>query len=321
MVVDLATPSNLLAAQSNLVSMSSIVDSVVTTMAAPYCSVDGAPWFLPTLWCDCGVSATYPTIPPSSGVTVSTANCAYTILPTATIKPTSNTNVLAPTNIPGQNGVPGCAYNLAAAHNLPSGTPDYCFCGGGPGAPAALAPLLTHTDVNPPVTDCDYTTQPPAGWSPTPSTPLFSSTRLPASSTTSPQVSSSTPQPTPTAGSVVCNPLDYADGCHWSDVQHDWVDSLADYMGQQLTTSVFTPTTSNFTRILRDGGSSGKGVIYLMSVGWIQGCTSQTSEKMDRPLDPNSEFDWQTLLKNNYYQCTSSFPAYRAISQGSFSPC
>ncbi len=140
-------------------------------MAAPNCLADGAPWFLPTSWCDCGVSATYPTIPPSSGVTASSANCAYTVLPTATINPTSNTNSAAPTNVPGQNGVSGCAYYLAADQGLPSGTPNYCFCGGGPNVPAADAPLLTHTDVNPPVTDCNYATQPPTGWSPTTTPP------------------------------------------------------------------------------------------------------------------------------------------------------
>ena len=162
-----ATPSNLLAAQSNLASMSSIVHIAMTSMAAPTCLADGAPEFLPTSWCDCGVSATYPTIPPSSGVTASTANCAYTVHPTATIKPTSNTNVVAPTNVPGKNGVAGCAYYLAAAQGLPSGTPNYCFCGGGPSLPPAYAPLLTHTEVNPPVTDCQYTTQPTPGWNPT----------------------------------------------------------------------------------------------------------------------------------------------------------
>ena len=304
MEVHPATPSNLLAVQSNLVSMSSIVDGymapMTTSMAAPNCMADGAPWFLPTSWCDCGVSATYPTIPPSSGVTASSANCAYTVLPTATINPTSNTNVAAPTNVPGQNGVSGCAYYIAADQGLPFGTPNYCFCGGGPNAPAANAPLLTHTDVNPPVTDCHYTTQPPTGWSPT--------------TKASPPVSSAPPPPppAPTVGSIVCNPSSYADGCSWSDVHGNWVDSLADYMGQQFTTSVFTSNTGNFTRIMRDGGASGSGVVYFMSVGWIPDCTSQTSEKMDRPLDPNKEFDWQGLLKNNYYDCTLSSPAYSA---------
>lgn len=181
MEVHPATPSNLLAVQSNLASMSSIVDSFTTSMAAPTCLVDGAPQFIPTLWCDCGVSATYPTIPPSNGVTASTANCAYTVLPTATINPTSNTNVAAPTNVPGQNGVSGCAYYLASDQGLPSGTPDYCFCGGGPNVPAADVPLLTHTDVNPPITDCKYTTQPPTGWSPT--TPPPASSPTPATPT------------------------------------------------------------------------------------------------------------------------------------------
>lgn len=293
MEVHPATPANLLAAQSNLASMSSVVDSVVTTsMAAPNCMADGAPWFLPTSWCDCGASATYPTIPPSSGATASTANCAYTVLPTATIKPTSNTAAVAPTNIPGQNGVSGCAYYLAADQGLPSGTPNYCSCGGGPNAPAALAPLLTHTDVNPPVTDCKYITQPPTGWSPTTPAP----------------VSSSTPPAAPTVGPVVCNPTSYADGCSWSDVHSNWVDSLASYMGEQYPPSDFFPTSSNFTRIMRDGGASGSGVVYFMSVGWINGCTSQKTEKLDRPLDPNKEFDWQGLLKNNFYQCTSSSP-------------
>ena len=180
------TPSNLLAAQSNLASMSSIVNNVMTSMAAPTCLADGAPEYLPSSWCNCGASATYPTLPPSSGVIASTANCSYTVLPTATIKPTSNTNVAAPTNVPGKNGVAGCAYYLAADQGLPSGTPNYCFCGGGPNLPPAYAPLLTHTDVNPPITDCHYTTQPPTGWNPTTTTPPASSPTLtpPASSPT-----------------------------------------------------------------------------------------------------------------------------------------
>lgn len=138
-----------------------------TSMAAPKCMADGAPWYQPTSWCDCGSSAKYPTIPPSSGATDSSANCAYTVLPTATINPTSNTAAPAPTNVPGQNGVSGCAYYIAANQGLPAGSPDYCSCGGGPNVPAALAPLLTHTDVTPPKTDCAYSTQPTPGWSPT----------------------------------------------------------------------------------------------------------------------------------------------------------
>lgn len=74
----------------------------------------------------------------------------------------------APTNVPGQNGVAGCAYYIATNQGYPSGTPSYCFCGGGPNVPQALAPLLTHTDVTPPKTDCAYTIQPTPGYTPTP---------------------------------------------------------------------------------------------------------------------------------------------------------
>ena len=88
------------------------------------CMADGAPWFSPTRWvpllnnfkkslltsytdswCDCGTSSTYPTLSPADGAT--TANCAYTIIPTAMITPVSTS--AAPTNIPGEGGVPACA--------------------------------------------------------------------------------------------------------------------------------------------------------------------------------------------------------------------
>ena len=88
------------------------------------CMADGAPWFSPTRWvtlldnsekslltsytnswCDCGTSSTYPTLSPADGAT--TANCAYTTVPTAMITPVSTS--AAPTNIPGEGGIPGCA--------------------------------------------------------------------------------------------------------------------------------------------------------------------------------------------------------------------
>ena len=56
-------------------------------------------------FCDCGASATYPTLPAVAGQT--TANCAYTVLPASQITPVST--AAAPTNIPGEGGVPGCA--------------------------------------------------------------------------------------------------------------------------------------------------------------------------------------------------------------------
>ena len=101
------------------------------TTPAPDCMADGAPWYSPTSWCDCATSGTYlvfPTLPPSSGVTGSSADCAYTSLdPSKTIKPVSVS--AAPTNIPGMNGVPGCA---AVIEGDGQGCPnvDYCNCGG-----------------------------------------------------------------------------------------------------------------------------------------------------------------------------------------------
>lgn len=58
----------------------------------------------------------------------------------------------------------GCAYRLAANEGLPSGTPNFCYCGGGPDVSPVRAPLLTHTDVDPPKTDCNYETQPSSNW-------------------------------------------------------------------------------------------------------------------------------------------------------------
>ena len=90
--------------------------------ASPTCLADGAPWLSPTRFvsppllysiltasyrsfCDCGTSATYPTLPAVAGQT--TANCAYAVLPASQITPVST--AAAPTNIPGVGGVPGCA--------------------------------------------------------------------------------------------------------------------------------------------------------------------------------------------------------------------
>ena len=101
------------------------------TTLTPDCMADGAPWYSPTSWCDCATSGTnlaFPTLPPSSGTTGSSANCAYTYLdPSQTIKPVSVS--AAPTNIPGMNGVPGCAYVMQGDGQ---GCPnvDYCNCGG-----------------------------------------------------------------------------------------------------------------------------------------------------------------------------------------------
>lgn len=117
------------------------------------------------------------------------------------------------------------------------------------------------------------------------------------------RTTTSAPPSAPTVGGLNCNQMSYADGCHRNDVHKSYVDKLADYMGQGFTAD-FTPDTRNFTREMRKGGTSGSGVTYLMNVGWIQGCTSQKSQKLARPIDPDQDFDWQGLLKRTYYSCT-----------------
>lgn len=128
--------------------------------ATPHCIADGAPWMSPTSFCDCGRSATYPTLPSIRSAT--TANCDYTVLPASTIKPISTSS--APTNIPGKGGVPGCNLELAADQGLPSGSSDFCNCGG------VTASVLVTTFSGTMSSNCDYSTVPPVGYNPVPST-------------------------------------------------------------------------------------------------------------------------------------------------------
>ena len=120
------------------------------TTPAPVCLADGAPWYSPTSWCDCATSGTnsaFPTLPPSSDATDSSANCAYTFLdPAQIIKPVSVRP--APTNIPGINGIPGCAIVLQGDGQ---GCPnvDYCNCGG------TYVDFLTATISGTTTRDCD----------------------------------------------------------------------------------------------------------------------------------------------------------------------
>lgn len=131
----------------------------------PTCMADGAPWYSPTSWCDCGPSSTYPTLSATSGAT--TANCAYASLPASTIQPVSTS--AAPTNIPGQGGIPGCAAVVPT-----SGTSAYCNCGGTP-APT-LSPISSG------LLNCDYTIQPTSSYNPAIPPPPLSAAPLPASS-------------------------------------------------------------------------------------------------------------------------------------------
>ena len=77
-------------------------------------------------------------------------------------------------------------------------------------------------------------------------------------------------------------------------------------MGEQYSASTFTSTSGNFTRTYRDGGASGKGVTYMMSIGWVQGCAEFASQRPDRPIDSGVEFNWEGLLKDTYYNCECS---------------
>lgn len=119
----------------------------------------------PKGYCRCGKGSISPTIVPSSGVTETTANCAYSTLdPPMMITPTSKEGG-AHTNVHGLNGVPGCA---AVTH--PNGQAcvdaNYCNCGG------TLVPFLTTTVDGTLTTNCRYTIQPTAPSCPPPTKTL-----------------------------------------------------------------------------------------------------------------------------------------------------
>ena len=158
----------------------------------PTCMADGAPWYSPTSWCDCGPSSTYATLSPTSGAT--SANCAYTSLPASTLQPVSTGT--APTNIPGQNGLPGCAGVVSVP-----GTSAYCNCDGTP------APTLQPTSAG--LMNCDYTIQPTSSYNPA----------IPPPATSAPPATSTSP-PTP--------PTPYETGtCHlhlWQGLGQEYTD-------------------------------------------------------------------------------------------------
>ncbi|KAL9099853.1 MAG: hypothetical protein Q9163_004701 [Psora crenata] len=135
-------------------SKASLTSNIATTTAPlPDCMADGAPWYSPTSWCDCGTGK-YPTLPPVSSVTTSLANCNYTSLDTSeTINPISTS--AAPTNIPGLGGIPGCNYVLQGDEQGCANV-DYCNCGG------TYVGLLTTIVSGTTSKNCDYTIQPTA---------------------------------------------------------------------------------------------------------------------------------------------------------------
>ncbi|KAL8673195.1 MAG: hypothetical protein Q9168_002387 [Polycauliona sp. 1 TL-2023] len=140
-------------------SMTSSLRTVATTAASMRCIADGAAWFSPTRWCDCGPSATYATLPTSAQD--SNDECAYTAFPATQITPISTGT--KPTNIPGVGGLPGCAPVM-----YPNGQQcpytDYCNCGGTP------VPYLTSTISGTVTSDCNYSIQPTASDCPAPTT-------------------------------------------------------------------------------------------------------------------------------------------------------
>ena len=240
----------------------------------PTCMADGAPWMSPTSYCDCGASAHYPTLPPKSGAT--TANCDYTTLPASTIKPVSTGT--APTNKPGTGGVPGCALEIASEQGLPPGSHNFCDCGG------VTAPVLVTTTAGTASSNCDYSTQPTAGYNP-----------IPPSDRTTATTASKTAEPT--IGTFVCHKNQ---GC-LADVHGDGVDTTSDYFETtELPNGNMTSQSGNVTQVYHPGG-----VIYVMNVGWIPGCTDFESQ------DPGGSYqrsngwslDSGTILTQCYSNC------------------
>lgn len=185
----------------------------------------------------------------------------------------------------------------ATEQGYPPGTPNYCFCGGGPHAPPALAPLLTHSNVKPPSTDCNYPTQPTPGWKPP--VPHQSSKASP-------------PPSKPTAlGSRVCKPYKNSYSNCWNDIHTGSVEACDSAMQNQIGYSGCTMTShsSNITQVYREGagysGTGGNGVTYMMNIGWIPGCTQFSSQVCDNPLGKSGDntISFHTIIKNTYYYC------------------
>lgn len=123
--------------------------SLSSASAKPTCMADGASWYSPTSWCDCGPTGRYSTLKPTAGAT--TANCAYVSLPSTTIKPVATAS--EPTNVPGMNGLGACQGIVSSP-----GTSAYCDCNGTPAA------TLKPTSSN--IMNCAYTVQPTSVYDP-----------------------------------------------------------------------------------------------------------------------------------------------------------
>lgn len=111
-----------------------------------------------------------------------------------------------------------------------------------------------------------------------------------------------------TVGTRHC--IDKPENIHcWKDVHQKQVDETARefpiWFGR-LDDKNFNADSSNLTQVLRDGGDSGHGVVYMMNLGWIPECTVAESQKADYPVPGNTDINYSDLLKDNYYKCRCS---------------
>ncbi|KAK0506986.1 hypothetical protein JMJ35_010686 [Cladonia borealis] len=143
-------PAILTSASASYSKASFTSNIVNTTALLPDCMADGAPWYSPTSWCDCGPGK-YPTTPVSNATT-SSANSNYTSLDTSkTINPISTS--AAPTTIPNVGGIPGCHY-VPQGDEQGCANVDYCNCA------VTYVGLLTTIVSGKTSQKCDYTIQP-----------------------------------------------------------------------------------------------------------------------------------------------------------------
>lgn len=188
-------------------------------------------------------------------------------------------------------------------------------CGGFIAGPSTSIVEATSTNYSP-----SQTSNNSKNASSRPPSTLRTSSKVPPPSSTSPsstqppstQPSSTSPVPfSPTAGPIQCIPKPEKIKC-WKDVHKNLVEETANQFWTQLgDDATFTAQTLNRTQCLRKGGESGKGVTYMMNIGWIPKCTLTKSQKADHPIPGNDKVSYTDLLKEPYYKCMPlSFGAF-----------
>ena len=116
------------------------------------------------------------------------------------------------------------------------------------------------------------------------------------------------PKPKPERGPNICKLWeDNYDAC-FKDIHAASVDECASVMFVQLPNGPMTSTSPNVTQVYREhasGGEGGKGVTYMMNIGWIPGCTITDSQPADNPLGKSGDgsISYTDLIKDTYYQC------------------